>query len=83
MPPVQLSTLIASKEEEVVAFQEEIKSNVVDAGLKEVEFAVNVCNIPTKEELMGATISDPLDWDAITLHSKFVNQSEEFLKNNT
>ena len=77
MPPVQLSTLLASKEEEVIMFQEEIKSNVVDAGLKEVELAVDACNIPTKEEMMGATVSDPLDWDAITLHSKFANQSEE------
>ena len=26
---------------------------------------------------MGATVSDPLDWDVITLHSKFASQSEE------
>ena len=77
MPPVQLCTLMASQEEEVLAFHHDVKRNVIDACLKEVDFAVVDCNIPSKEELMAATISEPIEWDAIESHTKFVNQSEE------
>ena len=78
MPPVQLCTLMASQEEDVLASHQEIRYNVIDAGLKELEFAVVDCNIPSKEELMAATINEPLEWDAIEYYSKFANQSKEY-----
>ena len=50
---------------------------MIDAYLKEVEFAVIDCNIPSKEELIAATISEPIEQDAIESHTEFFNQSEE------
>ena len=50
---------------------------MIDACLKEVEFVVVDYNIPSKEELMADTISEPIEWDAIESHTKFFNQSEK------
>ena len=71
---------MASREEDVLASHQEIRCNVIDADIKELEFAVVDCNIPSKEELMAATINEPLEWDAIESYSKFANQSEESFK---
>ena len=61
MPPVQLCTLMALQKGEVLASHQDVKRNVIDACLKEVEFAVVDCNIMSKEELMAATISEPIE----------------------
>ena len=61
MPPVQLCALMASQKEEVLAFHQDVKCNVIDACLKEVEFAVVDCNISSKEDWMAATISEPIE----------------------
>ena len=46
---------------EVLAFHQDVKRNVIDACFKDVKFAVVDCNIISKEELMAATISEPIE----------------------
>eukprot|EP00957_Ditylum_brightwellii_P156117 11883332-Ditylum_brightwellii.AAC.1 len=65
MPPVQLSTLLASREEEVVNLQFKLKSNIVNAVLDEVGGELQMSNIPQKEDLMNASFSSPICWNAV------------------
>ena len=48
MPPVQLSSLMASTEKEIMEHATMIKSNAINAVLKEVTHASNYLNIPSK-----------------------------------
>ena len=43
---VQLSSLLASKEEEILEYRTKIGSNFIDAVFKEIGYGVTLCNIP-------------------------------------
>ena len=76
MPPVQLSSLLASTEEDILNHKITIKSNAIDAAFKEVGDDGKIrCNVPTKEELMNASSINPLEWDPVTSFSKSQTQS--------
>ena len=51
--------------------------NIIDAIFTELDDMVKSCNIPSKENLLNATISNDLDWDAINSFTKNINQSDE------
>ena len=54
MPPVQLSTLLASREEESVQYKQRLKSDIIDACFNELGPLVDLFNIPSKVELLNA-----------------------------
>ena len=73
MPPVQLSSLFGNSEEETKTIIQSLKSTYIDAIYKELgNTCIEVCNVPTKEDLLSATKSSPFDWDAL----------ENFVQNN-
>jgi predicted GIY-YIG superfamily endonuclease len=77
IPPVQLSTLFCDVEASNQSFSKDIKSNIIDAALKELgEDTIVQCNIPSKEELTNATKGFPLNWDAVSSFSKSDCQSD-------
>lgn len=81
MPPVQLSTIYASQEQEVTNYMSEIRKNVLDAALKEVgEDVIKACNIPSRVQLLNADKSYPLEWDPITNFKRINNQPEQSFK---
>jgi hypothetical protein len=66
LPAVQQSSLFNEIEEMNKIFMEKIKSNVIDASLKELGAnTIEKCNIPQKEDLMSASKGNPLSWDPI------------------
>ena len=71
MPPVLLSTLIASQEKEMVDHRKLVKAQLIDAAFNEIsENGLERCNVPTKEELMSTSTSNTLNWDAVeSFHS--------------
>ena len=77
MPHVQLSSLIASTEIEIVEYAKTIKSNAIDACLKEVRDMTNIFSIPTKQELLEASTDNELTWNAIRSFRKNPIQPED------
>eukprot|EP00957_Ditylum_brightwellii_P156340 11899994-Ditylum_brightwellii.AAC.1 len=77
MPPVQLLTLLVSREEEVVNLQLKLKSNIVNAALYEVGGELQKSNIPQKEDLMNESFSSPICWNAVNDYMQFENQLED------
>ena len=76
MPPVQLSSLLASNEEEIVNYRATIKSNLIDAAFKEIgDDSMTLCEVPTKVELIGASPTYPLEWNPVASFSKSPLQS--------
>eukprot|EP00957_Ditylum_brightwellii_P189930 14459546-Ditylum_brightwellii.AAC.1 len=63
MPPVQLSVLNASIEDDRIVYKEAIKENTIDTIFLDLGNMVETCNVPSKEELMNSTIEHCLDWD--------------------
>lgn len=78
IPPVQLSTLISTQEEETSQFYLQLKSDIIEAAFEEIsETMVEKCGVPAKDELLSATLSNPLEWDAVESMSKYDQQSQE------
>ena len=76
MPPVQLLSLLASNEEELVNYRATIKSNMINAAFKEIGVdSMILCEVPTKEELIAASPTSPLEWNHVTSFSKSLLQS--------
>ena len=84
MPPVQLSSLFGSSDEDMILYVKEVKSTFYDAIYKELgEDTFEACNIPSKEDILNATKSSPLPWngadsftcnDQIQSHDSFIEQ---------
>ena len=77
MPAVQLSSFLGNSTNELKSFIQGLKSTFVDANNMELKYCIDSCNLPSKEDVMNATKSNPLDWDACTSLRKNINQSEE------
>ena len=77
MPAVQLSSLLGSSTNELKNCIQDLKSIFVDAINMELKDCIESCHVPSKIDIMNATKSDPLDWDAYSSLTKNDNQSEE------
>jgi hypothetical protein len=67
LPAVQQSTLFTEIDEKTMEHQRTTKSNIIDAALKELgDTTLQICNIPSKEELISAKRESPLDWDPVS-----------------
>ena len=80
MTPVQMLSLMASIKECIFEYRIVIKSNVIDATIKEIGFGVNLCIIPSKYELEVESSSNNLQWDAINSLTGNTIQSEEIFE---
>ena len=64
LPAVQQCELFKEINEKNITFLEKVKSNIVDAALKELgQSTTQNCNVRTKEELMSATKEAPIVWE--------------------
>ena len=78
MPAVQLSSLIAEQEEEINKNYIELKSSLIDATVSEMGIITALLyNIPTKNDLMNASLENPVIWDPIRSYQKNPSQSQE------
>ena len=77
MPIVQMSSLLANQEDEIEQFLHDVKVNLVSACLREVSQVAELCNIPSYQELMNATLERSCNWNAVTCFRKYDVQSEE------
>lgn len=65
MPSVLISALFADHEEEIVKYKKKIREDMVEATFRELGDAVNRCSIPPKEQVLSATLDNPVEWDPI------------------
>ena len=66
MPPVQLSSLFGNSEEAMKAHIQSLKGTFIDAIHKELGITtLDACNVPSKTDLLDATKSSPLNWNAV------------------
>ena len=78
MPAVQLSTLITEQEDEMKKLNDQLKSSLIDAALNEIGITTALCcNIPSKFELMNATLEAPVVWDPVSSYRRNPVQSQE------
>ena len=68
---------MASTNEDIIMYAQNIKTNLINCGLKEMRTSIETCNVPSKEELENATIVTPLNWDAITSFKRYQNQIDD------
>ena len=61
MPPVQLSILYASIEEDTIKFRNKMKKNAIDTSFLELGIMTEAYSIPPKEELVNTKIGGQID----------------------
>ena len=67
---------MSSIDESVKYNFKKMKTNMVDARLKEVEHSIDAYRILTKEYLINATMENHVIWDPIESFYRFTNQSD-------
>ena len=78
LPAVQQSSLYNKINERNETFMQKIRSNVIDAALRDMgQHSIENCNIPTKEQLMNATKQDPISWDPVANFTRNESQVRE------
>ena len=78
LPPVHYSILMRSMKDKAIENRRIVKSKFIDASLIEMgNEMININNIPTKEQLMNATLENPCNWDAYNSMTQSSIQSEE------
>jgi len=77
MPIVQMCTLLANREEEVENFAKDIREQMIKACLKQIAYNVVICNVPSFEEIMNATLENPCEWNALECFSRYNGQSDD------
>ena len=64
MSPVQLSTLFGNYNEDINLYVKSLKLTFFEAIYKELgQNTFDACNVPSKEDILNATKSSPLDWN--------------------
>ena len=77
MPAVLQASIDHYNEEKLNRKWNEAKDKIVTAALTELEHSLTICNIPTKEVLVAATLENPSGWDALNSFGKTDVQSQE------
>ena len=77
MPPVQLTSILASREEAATKFLAETKEKLTKAVFKEVGDFSTQGSFPTVDDVMNASKSSPYEWDPVACHKKNPIQSME------
>lgn len=75
LPPVQLTSLRASIETDIIEHSQKLQSIVIEAALNELgDDTIQQCGIPSKDVLLNVKKDDPLDWDVF---SSFVQNERQ------
>ena len=77
MPPVQLTAMLAIKEEAEMKFITDMKLKVATAVKKEVGTLSCQGNTPSLEDIIACNKDDPFQWDPIASHTQHTSQSVE------
>ena len=77
LPPVLQASIEEYNDTKLKNKWNEATEKVVTAALHELAPAIELCNIPPKEELLGATRENPLEWDLLASFQKSDIQSNE------
>ena len=78
MPPILVSKLIASQENEMIENKRNIKSQLILAAFHELgEDTLERCSVPTEQGLLDTTIVPQIQWNPVESFSKSNIQSEE------
>jgi hypothetical protein len=78
MPPVQLSSLFGSSEEETITYIRSLKNTFIDAIHEELTpITFELCSIPSKATILSASKSLPMNWDAVDKFTRNPIQSED------
>ena len=77
MPPVQFLILVRSLKRDMIPNRKKIIEKIVDAILFRLEGIKEYCNIPSKENLLRATLDQPLHWDPVEKFTIGEIQSEK------
>ena len=79
MPSVQLTSLLASREEDKLKYVQEKRRITLESVVRELGLEA-AQNLPNVEEVMIATKENPVRWDPIESFKKSSRQSEESYK---
>ena len=78
MPAVQQTILAKSMEENTVRYMNKLKEESISSAYKEMNEAIVRCDIPSKEQLLGATKENSLQWNSFeSFQERSEVQSEE------
>lgn len=77
MPSVQLSALLQNRDEKYTKFLIDMKKDIINAAIRELGDLALECNVPSTDDLMRATLDEPLQWDPIANFVRSSNQSLE------
>ena len=76
LPPVQQTTLHASKTEEIVRYWDESKAKLIKAAHTELESVMIPYDIPSTNDLENVTLDSPLDWNAYEKFTQIEPQTD-------
>ena len=77
MPPVQYSILLRSMKEDMVKQRRKCLEEVINAVYLELGNLTTQCNVPSKEQLLNATIANRLHWDPVASFVQGEMQNED------
>ena len=80
MPAVQLSDLLPEHDDFFEQFKTELKNDIVQAGIREIVDAHGRCQVPPLDELINATIDEPLYWYTVINFIKTPTQTGALYK---
>ena len=80
MPPVQLSTLLATTENAIKEYAMRKKVNSIEAVIKEIQNDNEMLDIPSKDQLINATLINQIEWDPINSLIRNPIQNEDSFK---
>ena len=76
MPPVQLSSLFGSTKESIREYCQKKKGIFYESIKLELEDTMELCNVPSKDDMLAAKKSNPLTWDAVDNMQQKHHQSD-------
>lgn len=76
MPPVLASSLFTDHKDEYNRYLRSFKESMLNAALRELG-DTTFYNIPSREQILSATLDNPIEWDALGCFLKSTNQSDE------
>lgn len=77
MPRVLLSALFEEHSDEIDRYIMRTKENIIEAALREMGSKIDIFNLPSREDLLNATLDNPTHWDPIESFIQGEHQSDK------
>ena len=77
MPCVQFTTLMKSDDEKCNKYILNLKNEVLSSSMRELQEAIERCNIPPLDDFLNASKEEPLAWDGYECFQKSELQPEQ------